>query len=124
MKTGISLYGVNYKISGHRVGVVQALGGIYRIIFERCYSENTLEAIEKIDWQNVTVEQVGSDSSPCPLPEGYTFTVRDITYTKIGYFTVILRAERQHWGDVTPYQEQLATVNAQLAELEAAYDAD
>lgn len=37
-------YGVNYKINGHRVGVVHALAGEYRVIFERCYEENTLEA--------------------------------------------------------------------------------
>ena len=51
-------YGVNYRINGHRVGFVQALNGVYRVIFERCYEENTLEAVEAIDWQNVTVEQV------------------------------------------------------------------
>lgn len=49
-------YGVNYRINGHRVGFVQALNGVYRVIFERCYEENTLEAVEAIDWQNVTVE--------------------------------------------------------------------
>ena len=51
-------YGVNYRINGHRVGFVQALNGVYRVIFERCYEENTLEAVEAIDWQNVKVEQV------------------------------------------------------------------
>ena len=64
-------YGVNYKINGHRVGVVHALAGEYRVIFERCYEENTLEAVETIDWQNVTVEQVRTNYPACPLPEGY-----------------------------------------------------
>ena len=60
-------YGVNYRINGHRVGFVQALNGVYRVIFERCYEENTLEAVEAIDWQNVTVEQVRTDYPACPL---------------------------------------------------------
>ena len=59
--------------------------------------------------------------------------------------TVILKTDKQHWGDVTPYQaqieslnaavaqkdtqlteseENLAAANAQLAELEATYDAN
>ena len=113
-------YGVKYKINGHRAGIVQALGGVYRVIFERCYSENTLESIEEIDWQNVTVEQVGSDSSPCPLPEGYTFTVREIEHTVRGYFTVILKTDKQHWGDVTPYQAQIDGLNETVAQKEAA----
>ena len=98
-------YGVNYRINGHRVGFVQALNGVYRVIFERCYEENTLEAVEAIDWQNVTVEQVRTDYPACPLPEGYTFSVQEIEYTKQGYFTVILKTDKQHWGDVTPYRE-------------------
>ena len=138
-------YGVNYRINGHRVGFVQALNGVSRVIFERCYEENTLEAVEAIDWQNVTVEQVRTDYPACPLPEGYTFAVQEIEYTKQGYFTVILKTDKQHWGDVMPYQaqieslnatvaekdtqlteseENLAAANAQLAELEATYDAN
>ena len=117
-------YGVKYRINGHRTGFVQVLGGTYRIIFERYYEENTLEAIEAIDWKNVTVEKVRTDCPACPLPEGYTFTVQGIGYDMQGYFTVILKTDKQYWGDVTPYQEQLAAANAQLAELEAAYDAD
>ena len=58
---------------------------------------------------------------------------------------VIIKADKQYWGDVTPYQaqiesltatvaekntqlpeseENLAAANAQLAELEATYDAN
>ena len=103
-------YGVNYKINGHRVGVVHALAGEYRVIFERCYEENTLEAVEAIDWQNVKVEQVRTNYPACPLPEGYTFSVKEIEYTKQGYFTVILKTDKQHWGDVTPYQAQIESL--------------
>lgn len=145
MKTGNSYYGVKYKINGHRVGNVFALSSEYHVTFERCYSENTLESVEAIDWKNVTVEQVRTDYPACPLPEGYTFSVQEIEYTKQGYFTVILKTDKQHWGDVTPYQaqieslnaavaqkdtqlteseENLAAANAQLAELEATYDAN
>ena len=139
-------YGVNYRINGHRVGFVQALNGVYRVIFERCYEENTLEAVEAIDWQNVTVEQVRTDYPACPLPEGYAFTVKAIQYDmNTQSIKVIIKADKQHWGDVTPYQaqieslnaavaqkdtqlteseENLAAANAQLAELEATYDAN
>ena len=117
-------YGVKYRINGHRTGFVQVLGGTYRIIFERYYEENTLEAIEAIDWKNVTVEKARTDAMKCPLPDGYTFRLERISYLdgdKI--YVVTVRTDKQSYGDVTPYQEQLAAANAQLAELEAAYDA-
>lgn len=139
-------YGVNYRINGHRVGFVQALNGVYRVIFERCYSENTLESVEAIDWKNVTVEQIRTDCPACPLPEGYAFTVKAIQYDmNTQSIKVIIKADKQYWGDVTPYQaqiesltatvaeknaqlteseENLAAANAQLAELEATYDAN
>nr|DAP75342.1 MAG TPA: hypothetical protein [Caudoviricetes sp.] len=146
MKTGNSYYGVKYKINGHRVGNVFALSSEYHVTFERCYSENTLESVEAIDWKNVTVEQIRTDCSACPLPEGYAFTVKAIQYDmNTQSIKVIIKADKQYWGDVTPYQaqiesltatvaeknaqlteseENLAAANAQLAELEATYDAN
>mgnify|MGYP004651422211 FL=1 len=146
MKTGNSYYGVKYKINGHRVGNVFALSSEYHVTFERCYSENTLESVEAIDWKNVTVEQVRTDCPACPLPEGYSFTVKAIQYDmNTQSIKVILKTDKQYWGDVTPYQaqieslnatvaqkdtqltkseENLAAANAQLAELEATYDAN
>ena len=146
MKTGNSYYGVKYKINGHRVGNVFALSSEYHVTFERCYSENTLESVEAIDWKNVTVEQVRTDCPACPLPEGYAFTVKTIQYDmNTQSIKVIIKADKQYWGDVTPYQaqieslnaavaqkdtqlteseENLAAANAQLAELEATYDAN
>ena len=145
MKTGNSYYGVKYKINGHRVGNVFALSSEYHVTFERCYSENTLESVEAIDWKNVTVEQIRTDCPACPLPEGYAFTVKAIQYDmNTQSIKVIVKADKQYWGDVTPYQaqiesltatiaekntqlteseENLAVANAQLAELEATYDA-
>ena len=146
MKTGNSYYGVKYKINGHRVGNVFALSSEYHVTFERCYSENTLESVEAIDWKNVTVEQVRMDCPACPLPEGYSFTVKAIQYDmNTQSIKAILKTDKQYWGDVTPYQaqiesltatvaekntqlteseENLAAANAQLAELEATYDAN
>ena len=146
MKTGNSYYGVKYKINGHRVGNVFALSSEYHVTFERCYSENTLESVEAIDWKNVTVEQIRTDCPACPLPEGYAFTVKAIQYDmNTQSIKVIIIADKQYWGDVTPYQaqiesltatvaqkdtqlteseENLAAANAQLAELEATYDAN
>lgn len=146
MKTGNSYYGVKYKINGHRVGNVFALSSEYHVTFERCYSENTLESVEAIDWKNVTVEQIRTDCPACPLPEGYAFTVKTIQYDmNTQSIKVIIKADKQYWGDVTPYQaqieslnaavaqkdtqlteseENLAAANAQLAELEATYDAN
>ena len=146
MKTGNSYYGVKYKINGHRVGNVFVLSSEYHVTFERCYSENTLESVEAIDWENVTVEQVRTDCPACPLPEGYSFTVKAIQYDmNTQSIKAILKTDKQYWGDVTPYQaqiesltatvaeknaqlteseENLAVANAQLAELEATYDAN
>ena len=146
MKTGNSYYGVKYKINGHRVGNVFALSSEYHVTFERCYSENTIESVEAIDWKNVTVEQIRTDCPACPLPEGYAFTVKAIQYDmNTQSIKVIIKADKQYWGDVTPYQaqieslnatvaekntqlteseENLAAANAQLAELEATYDAN
>lgn len=146
MKTGNSYYGVKYKINGHRVGNVFALSSEYHVTFERCYSENTLESVEAIDWKNVTVEQIRTDCPACPLPEGCAFTVKAIQYDmNTQSIKVIIKADKQYWGDVTPYQvqiesltatvaekntqlteseENLAVANAQLAELEATYDAN
>ena len=146
MKTGNSYYGIKYKINGHRVGSVFALSSEYHVTFERCYSENTLESVEAIDWKNVTVEQIRTDCPACPLPEGYAFTVKAIQYDmNTQSIKVIINADKQYWGDVTPYQaqieslnatvaekntqlteseENLAAANAQLAELEATYDAN
>ena len=144
-------YGVSYKINVHRIGHILRLGKEYHLVFERCYEENTLEEIEKIDWQQVIVEPVRENYPACDLPEGYSFVVKDINYLRnTDSFEVILEVDKQYWGDVTPYQAQvealtasvegktaelaekdeqlakkdeaLAAANGLLAELEATYD--
>lgn len=143
--------GANYKINGHRISGVSRYGQEYRILFERYFEENTLEEIEKIDWEHVTVEQLRENYPAIGLPEGYTFVVKDLTYINAyDSFEITLEADKQYWGDVTPYQAQveeltasiegktaelvakdeqlakkeeaLAAANGLLAELEATYD--
>lgn len=106
-------YGVSYKINGHRIGHILRLGKEYHLVFERCYEENTLEEIEKIDWQQVIVEPVRENYLACDLPEGYSFVVKDINYLRnTDSFEVILEVDKQYWGDVTPYQAQIAELTA------------
>lgn len=142
-------FGLYYRINGHRVGHVMHLDASYRVTFERCFEENTLEEIEKIDWKSVTVELITQKDGrykECPLPEGYSFSVKNIEYQKYcDAFIVTLTVDKQYWGDVTPYQaqidtltesnaekdsrlaemeEKLSSAEAQLTEIEEAYDAD
>lgn len=106
-------FGANYKINGHRISGVSRYGQEYRILFERYFEENTLEEIEKIDWEHVTVEQLRGNYPAIGLPEGYTFVVKDLTYIKAyDSFEITLEADKQYWGDVTPYQAQIAELTA------------
>ena len=117
-------FGANYKINGHRISGVSRYGQEYRILFERYFEENTLEEIEKIDWEHVTVEQLRENYPAIGLPEGYTFVVKDLTYIKAyDSFEITLEADKQYWGDVTPYQAQVeeltASIEGKTAELAA-----
>ena len=116
-----------FKVNGHRCSYISSpdINGRYELHLDRAWEENTIEAIEKADWTQITVEKARTDAMKCPLPDGYTFRLERIGYLdgdKI--YVVAVRTDKQSYGDVTPYQEQLAAANAQLAELEAAYDAD
>lgn len=116
----------------------------FKVRFERYFAENTLEAIESIDWQTVTITTLRPDYPACVLPTGYSYTVEDIEYERgIDAFIVTLVLDKQHYGDVTAYQAQIKTLsavvtektteltekeealtaaNALLAEIEEAYD--
>lgn len=148
----MSIFGANYKINGHRTGDVlrSPLGADmrseFKVRFERCFAENTLEAIESIDWQTVTTTTLRPDYPACILPEGYSYTVENIEYERNNdAFVVTLILGKQHYGDVTAYQSQIDTLtetvaqkdsaltekeealtaaNALLAEIEEAYDAN
>lgn len=130
----------NWKIDGVPASSIRrgALGGnTYTVTFDRRETGVTLEQIEKINWAKPTVEYLGRGEPPEALPYGYGFQVSLITYnSRPDAYTVELIVAKQYLGDVTGYQAQivaletaatetkaaLATANAQLAELEAAYD--
>ena len=137
-----------FKVNGHRCSYISSpdFNGRYHLHLDREWPENTIEAIEQVDWSKITVEKARDDAMRCWLPDGYTFRLEDISYLngdKI--YVVSVRTDKQSYGDVTPYQaqieslnaavaqkdtqlteseENLAAANAQLAELEATYDAN
>lgn len=123
--------------------------GRYSVDFSR--NDATLEQIEAINWAKPTIKYVGPHGSEPGLPEGYGFDVTKIEYlSNSKTYRVHLKVGSQYLGDVTGYQAQiteleaaaaekddtitaqaaqltaaendLAAANAQLAELEAAYD--
>ncbi len=137
-----------FKVNGHRCSYISSpdINGRYELHLDRAWEENTIEAIEKADWTKITVEKARADAMKCWLPDGYTFRLERIGYLngdKI--YVVSVRTDKQSYGDVTPYQaqieslnatvarqdtqlteseENLAAANVQLAELEATYDAN
>ncbi len=145
-------YGKRWMIDGVPAGPIHRHypnNGHYSIIFEREYA--FLEQIEAINWAKPALQCVSPHANEPGLPEGYGYTLEDITYCHSSRtYTVTLRTDRQYLGDVTGYQdriaeletaaaekdstiaaqtaqlaeseENLAAASAQLAELEAAYD--
>lgn len=145
-------FGKRWKIDGVTAGPISRhypANGRYSVIFER--DDAFLEQIEKINWAKPTMQRLSEDANEQGLPEGYGFKVVDIKYNNSGrYYTVELQTASQYLGDVTQYQEQIAELessaaekdsiiteqaaqlarseenlsvaNAQLAEVEAAYD--
>ena len=123
-------FGANYSVNGHRTSGERRVdfNKGYSFLFERCFEENTLEEIEKIDWSHVTVKTLDANYPPCSLPEGYSFVVKDIQYIKCyDSFEVTIEVDKQYWGDVTPYQAQIDGLTASAAEKDsklAAKDAE
>ena len=137
-----------FKVNGHRCSYISSpnINGRYQLHLDRAWEENTIEAIEQVDWSQITVERAREDAMRCWLPDGYTFRLEDISYLNGDKtYVVSVRTDKQNYGDVTPYQvqieslnaavaqkdtqlteseENLAAANAQLAELEATYDAN
>ena len=111
-------FGANYSVNGHRTSGERRVdfNKGYSFLFERCFEENTLEEIEKIDWSHVTVKTLDANYPPCSLPEGYSFVVKDIQYIKCyDSFEVTIEVDKQYWGDVTPYQAQIDGLTASAA---------
>ena len=92
-----------------------ARNGRYQVTFQRC--DAALEDIEGIDWAQPAVTEATDRYLSDPLPEGYGFTVEDITYYHgTETWTVHLRTARQFLGDVTGYQAQVEALENQVSE--------
>lgn len=115
----MSLYGAHWKVDGVPAAFITRGGrnGQYRVLFEREFGE--LADIEGINWAQPTLEHL-AEGAEQGLPEGYGFTVEDISYSHANRsYTVTLRTARQYLGDVTGYQEQIQTLQGQAAETRA-----
>lgn len=111
--------GICGKICGVPFATLRRGGGNgqYEVVFQRC--DAALEDIEGIDWARPAVTEATDRYLSDPLPEGYGFTVEDITYYHgTETWTVHLRTARQFLGDVTGYQAQVEALTAQAAEKE------
>lgn len=99
------------------------VNGQYRVLFERSHAE--LSAIEAIHWEHPTVELLRTGVSGVQgLPEGYGFTVADITYDHISKsYTVTVQVAEQYLGDVAGYEAQVAELESQAADAAARAEA-
>lgn len=107
----MSLYGIKCKIGGLPCGIVMrgTANGTYLLTFEREYA--SLEAIEAIDWDNLTVEGTSV------LPVGYGFQLDGISYnSNTRSWQVTIQVAEQYLGDVTGYQAQVEELNTSLTE--------
>ena len=122
----MAFYGRRYKIGGLFCGHVMRMGihgQTYQIAFEREFA--TLEQIEAIDREHLTVETLPTASTPCPLSSDYAYKLSKIDYNSdCRYYTVTIQMVRRLWGDVTGYQAEIdglnETVKAKTEEAAAA----
>lgn len=108
-----------FKVNGHRCSYISSpnLNGRYHLHLDREWPENTIEAIEQVDWSKITVEKARDDAMRCWLPDGYTFRLEDISYLNGDKtYVVSVRTDKQSYGDVTPYQAQIESLNATVTE--------
>lgn len=115
----MSNFGEAWRIDGVTAAYVTPgpANGQYQVLFERSNAE--LLAIEAINWSAPTVELLRTD---CPdmqgLPEGYGFTVADITYDhNAKSYTVTLQVAKQYLGDVSGYEAQVTELQEQVSSL-------
>ena len=114
----MAFYGKHYKIGDLYCGYVHrsgAHGQTYEIIFEREYA--SLEQIETIDWEHLTVETLPTASVPCPLSADYAYKLIKIDYNSdCRYYTASVQMARRLWGDVTGYQDEIDTLQETVVE--------
>lgn len=112
----MSNFGETWRIDGVTAAYITrgAVNGQYRVLFERCNAE--LSAIEAIHWEHPTVELLRTDvSGILGLPEGYGFTVADISYDYGSRsYTVTVQVAEQYLGDVAGYEAQVAELESQV----------
>lgn len=121
----MSNFGETWRIDGVIAAYVTRgpVNGQYRVLFERCHAE--LDDIEAINWAHPTVELLREGVSGIQsLPEGYGFTVSDITYDHISKsYTVTVQVAEQYLGDVAGYEAQVAELESQAADAAAQAEA-
>ena len=115
----MSKFGETWRIDGVTAAYIAAspANGQYQVVFERSSAE--LTDIEGINWESPIVEPLRAD---CPaltgLPQGYGFTVTDITYDHSSRsYTVTVQVAKQYLGDVSAYTAQVSELEQQLSDL-------
>lgn len=93
--------------------------GGYRLVFPH---DTALSQIEALDWEHPVVQIIGDPREGYPyLPEGCGFECESISYSSVPrYWTVEIKLGKQYLGDVTGYQAQIDTLEAQAAEKDSA----
>ena len=121
----MSNFGETWRIDGVTAAYITRgpVNGQYRVLFERCHAN--LDDIEAINWAHPTVELLWEGVSGIQsLPEGYGFTVSDITYDHISKsYTVTVQVAEQYLGDVAGYEAQVAELESQAADAAAQAEA-
>lgn len=115
----MSKFGETWRIDGVTAAYIAAgpANGQYQVVFERSSAE--LTDIEGINWESPIVEPLRAD---CPaltgLPQGYGFTVTDITYDHSSRsYTVTVQVAKQYLGDVSAYTAQVSELEQQISDL-------
>ncbi len=117
----MSKFGETWRIDGVTAAYITRgpVNGQYRVLFERSQAE--LADIEAINWARPTTELLRTDiTGVLGLPEGYGFTVADITYDhRSKSYTVTVQVASQYLGDVSGYAAQVAELEEQAAQAAA-----
>ena len=82
-----------------------------------------MEQIEQINWSVPAIRCLTDQEDELGLPEDYGFELTDIRYQHSGRcFVAEVRTVSQYPGNVSGYEAQIAELNSQLAEQQAALE--
>ena len=82
-----------------------------------------MEQIEQINWSVPAIRRLTDQEDELGLPEDYGFELTDIRYQHSGRcFVAEVRTVSQYPGNVSGYEAQIAELNSQLAEQQAALE--